>query len=368
MKMKAVSKERIEQALLDFDLGLRNSHQWQDWTQNPIHRNAIQVANNLYPPKKIVSMATGVPEDQFVGGHSVKKRLAKLGFTFVELPPNEARPVLQFTRGAIYDRKTEINGPFRGSSQSGISASASFPAIFIFTGDSGGQYGYEDRWEEQDRVYLYTGEGQLGDMTLTRGNKAIADHAKDGNALHLFKSLGKSNGYAYIGEFCCADRFNCVQPDSKGQDRDAIVFRLVRVEVIDETSEHNAGNDVDAPTSLDAARQAALAACTPENGVQNQSAPRNVYQRSRQVARYVLMRAKGKCESCEKPAPFIKKDGSPYLEPHHVNRLSDGGLDHPQYVGAVCPNCHREIHSGVDGEKLNEKLKKRLIDIENQKP
>ncbi|WP_372439075.1 HNH endonuclease, partial [Pandoraea sputorum] len=74
----------------------------------------------------------------------------------------------------------------------------------------------------------------------------------------------------------------------------------------------------------------------------------------------------GRCESCEKPAPFTKKDGSPYLEPHHVNRLSDGGLDHPQFVGAVCPNCHREIHSGVDGAKLNEQLKTYLKSIESQ--
>lgn len=366
MSIKAVSKERIEQALLDFDLRLRNSHQWQDWTQNPIHRHAIQIANNLYPPKKIISLATGVAEDQFVGGHSVKKSLEKLGFTIVELPANKTRPTLQFTRGAIYDRQTEINGPFGGSRQSGISSSKLFPAIFLFTGESGEQYGYDDGWDAKKEFYLYTGQGQQGDMTLTLGNKAIAEHAENGRALHLFQSLGKSNGYSYVGEFCCADRFNRVQPDLNGQDRNAIVFRLVPVDAVDEKNEHDVGYEADAPTSLDAARQAALGACKPRSGVQTQSAPRNVYQRSRQVAHYVLMRAKGQCESCKKPAPFTKKDGSHYLEPHHVNRLSDGGLDHPLYVGAVCPNCHREIHSGVDGAKLNEKLKTYLRSIESQ--
>jgi hypothetical protein len=29
-------------------------------------------------------------------------------------------------------------------------------------------------------------------------------------------------------------------------------------------------------------------------------------------------------------------------------------------VGAVCPNCHREIHSGVDGDENNERLKQDL--------
>ncbi|MCQ9425022.1 HNH endonuclease [Pseudomonas sp. LJDD11] len=366
MAIKAVSKERIEQALLDFDRRLRNTHQWHDWTQNPVYRHAIQVANNLYPPKKIVSLATGVPEDQFVGGHSVRKYLQKRGFTIAELPPNEGRPALQFTRGAIYDRQTEINGPFGGSRQSGISPSKLFPAIFLFTGESGEQYGYEDGWDAKKEFYLYTGQGQQGEMTLTLGNKAIAEHAENGKALHLFQSLGKSNGYSYVGEFCCADRFTRIQPDLKGQDRTAIVFRLVPVDAIAETPEYDVDYEVDAPNLIIEARKAALAACKPESGVQTQSAPRNVYQRSRQVARYVLMRAKGRCESCEKPAPFTKKDGSPYLEPHHVNRLSDGGLDHPQFVGAVCPNCHREIHSGVDGAKLNEQLKTYLKSIESQ--
>lgn len=45
-----------------------------------------------------------------------------------------------------------------------------------------------------------------------------------------------------------------------------------------------------------------------------------------------------------KAAPFQRKDGTPYLEPHHIQRLADEGPDHPKWVGAVCPSCHREIH------------------------
>lgn len=112
------------------------------------------------------------------------------------------------------------------------------------------------------------------------------------------------------------------------------------------------------------ARQAALEACKPGSDEAGQSAPRKLYQRSRKVAHYVLMRSQGACESCERPAPFMKKDGTPYLEPHHVNRLTDGGLDHPRYVAAVCPSCHREIHSGVNGAIVNDRLKRRLEAIE----
>jgi 5-methylcytosine-specific restriction protein A len=169
-----------------------------------------------------------------------------------------------------------------------------------------------------------------------------------------------------MGEFSCADMFNRTQPDVTGQDRIAIVFRLVPVGIpaeIIETEELD--EDEASPSeSLTAARLAALAACKPSRDDLGMSAPRKIYQRSRQVSHYVMLRANGECESCAKPAPFLKRDGTPYLEPHHVNRVSDGGLDHPRYVGAICPSCHREIHSGIHGALLNERLKQRLVAIE----
>jgi hypothetical protein len=76
--------------------------------------------------------------------------------------------------------------------------------------------------------------------------------------------------------------------------------------------------------------------------------------------KYVLARAGEVCESCGNPAPFLRKDGSPYLEPHHTRRVSDGGPDHPRWVGAICPNSHREIHYGEDGEEKNQRLQQHL--------
>ncbi|MQT58658.1 HNH endonuclease [Pseudomonas sp. FSL R10-0399] len=362
MAIKAVSKERINKALLDFDSKYRNKREWQGWENNQTHRYAVQVDGALYPAKKIVSLATGIAVGEFSGGHPTNSYLAKRGFTTVALPRGKGEQVLQFTSGAVYDRKTEINGPFGGSRQSGIAASAAYPAIFLFTGDTGEQYGYSDHWE--GGAYFYTGEGQRGPMTLTRGNRSIAKHAEDGRALYLFKSLGKGNGYAYVGEFSCADMFTRTQPDVGGKDRAALVFRLVPVGISSGIIEAEVDDEVDLPDSLAAARLAALAACKPGSDEIGESAPRKIYQRSRKVTHYVLMRAKGVCESCEKPAPFLKKDGTPYLEPHHVNRLSDGGLDHPRYVGAVCPSCHREIHSGVLGALVNARLKQRLEAME----
>ena len=43
-----------------------------------------------------------------------------------------------------------------------------------------------------------------------------------------------------------------------------------------------------------------------------------VYKRSPYVVAEVLLRAKGKCQSCKRDAPFLKEDGTPFLEVHHI--------------------------------------------------
>lgn len=71
------------------------------------------------------------------------------------------------------------------------------------------------------------------------------------------------------------------------------------------------------------------------------------YIRNPDVVAEVLFRANGKCEQCKSPAPFVReKDGSPYLEVHHVIQLSKGGDDSVENALALCPNCHRECHYG----------------------
>lgn len=71
------------------------------------------------------------------------------------------------------------------------------------------------------------------------------------------------------------------------------------------------------------------------------------YVRNPDVVAEVLHRAGGQCGRCKRPAPFFReKDGSPYLEVHHVHWLTHGGEDTVENAIAVCPNCHRELHFG----------------------
>lgn len=72
-----------------------------------------------------------------------------------------------------------------------------------------------------------------------------------------------------------------------------------------------------------------------------------VFVRNPDVVAETLLRADGKCEFCLSQAPFMrKKDGSPYLEVHHLIQLASGGDDSVENSVALCPNCHRQAHYG----------------------
>jgi 5-methylcytosine-specific restriction enzyme A len=65
----------------------------------------------------------------------------------------------------------------------------------LFTGRVGERYGYADRWDE-DGVFIYSGEGQVGDLEFVRRNRTVRDHAKGGSDLHLFESLERGKAIA----------------------------------------------------------------------------------------------------------------------------------------------------------------------------
>lgn len=83
--------------------------------------------------------------------------------------------------------------------------------------------------------------------------------------------------------------------------------------------------------------------------------------RSRAIHLYVLKRSEGQCEGCKQLAPFVRGDGTPYLEPHHITRVADDGPDHPDKVIALCPNCHRRAHHSEDKVRFNSSLKKTVL-------
>lgn len=81
--------------------------------------------------------------------------------------------------------------------------------------------------------------------------------------------------------------------------------------------------------------------------------PVKVFDRNPDVTAERLAQAGGYCEHCHQPAPFKRsKDKTPFLEVHHLKPLSKGGDDTVENSIALCPNCHRDAHSGPAGKHL----------------
>ncbi|QGL95612.1 MULTISPECIES: HNH endonuclease [Stenotrophomonas] len=137
---------------------------------------------------------------------------------------------LPFEVGALYNRQRQIHGVFGGQQQGGISTPKEHPLVIAFTGEAGVSHGYRDFWDD-DEVFHYFGEGQVGDMKYMAGNRAIGEHVKDGKTLVVFQMMGKRRPYRYLGRFLCESSY--IQPgtpDREGQLRSAIVFRLKSLE------------------------------------------------------------------------------------------------------------------------------------------
>jgi len=76
------------------------------------------------------------------------------------------------------------------------------------------------------------------------------------------------------------------------------------------------------------------------------------FARDAAVVAYVLEQSGGLCECCRNKAPFFKENSEPFLEVHHVKHLSNDGSDKVTNAVAICPNCHRELHYGIDKKSL----------------
>ncbi len=275
-----------------------------------------------------------------------------------------------FVIGRTYHRP-DLQEQFGGNPRGGISTPARHPLVMLYTGEQGAQYGYHDRFHS-DGNFWYTGEGRRGPMQMKRGNRAILNHESNGKGLHLFEYI-KPPRVVYIGEMRYVGHHIEERPDQDKALRSAIVFELAFV------SSRSAPSQPVAPEPprrlanerslwlrpLAELRTAAVAREAPAPAKSTKRTAK-VYPRSQAVRVYVIRRANGTCESCMMPAPFRTPADTPYLEPHHIRRLADEGPDDPAWMIALCPNCHRRVHHGADGEEFNNKLALRAQELEGR--
>ena len=206
-----------------------------------------------YDSKAIVGAAHGflghgfkpLTSSDFSGGEkTVAKQLSALGFRVTE-PGDVGRGSIPFKEGTLYHRQRDIHETYGGQERGGISTPEGVPFIFVFTGETGGQYGYTDGWRS-DGIFAYTGEGQRGDMAFVRGNRAIRDHLENGRDLLLFEASSVKGLYRFLGCFALAGWEMREATDRDARQRKAIIFHLVpvsEVETVDPSESDDAVGD-----------------------------------------------------------------------------------------------------------------------------
>jgi len=268
-----------------------------------------------------------------------------------------------FVFGNEYKR-SELNAMYGGQRHGGISTPSKHDFIMLFSGEQRHQYGYKGGWTEEG-LFLFTGEGQRGDMSFTRGNAAIRDHAANHKDLHLFEYI--RTGYVrYYGQMINTGHHELRRPDSDGNERRVIVFELMPIDAFDATalSGDKALEKQLWQEAINTLRKHAIASSSTAKTPTERIALGRY--KSNSIRVYVLRRANGICEACGEKAPFIATSGRPYLEPHHIQRLSDAGPDHPKFVVSLCPNCHRRAHYAKDRAAFNRQLGDIVRDKEKQ--
>lgn len=206
---------------------------------------------------------------------------------------------------------------------------------------------YEDRWLSD--VFHYTGMGMTGDQSLNFGqNRTLAESDDNGVTIHLFEVFTKQQ-YVYVGRMRLAAKpYQEQQLDSEGNERQVWMFPLKIVEgkqptvngfVINElsTQKENAAERLSVEELIKRAKTAPAQAGSKRTETTQ-------HDRNPWVSELAQRRANGYCQLCNKPAPFTKANGRPYLETHHIVWLSEGGEDTLANTVALCPNCHRKMH------------------------
>ncbi|MFI7145128.1 hypothetical protein ACIBO2_09450 [Nonomuraea sp. NPDC050022] len=128
---------------------------------------------------------------------------------------------------------------YGGAKYGGIEPSSTTQNVFVYSDPSRGEaFGYNfDGWNDDRTVFLYTGDGRVGDQQMRGGNRSLAEHRAEGRVVRLFIADGVVSGtgtktHRYIGPFELdqeCPHFTEEAPDKDGEMRLVYVFRLIPI-------------------------------------------------------------------------------------------------------------------------------------------
>lgn len=130
-----------------------------------------------------------------------------------------------FEKEKIYNR-SQLHDEFGGNRQRGISNCVNYPFILIFSNpDTEQQDVYVDEWKK--KYFYYSGEGRVGDMTMTGGNSSILNHENDNKQIHLFEKTESSGYWKYIDQLRLVDINYYRNDDENEKERQSFQFILL---------------------------------------------------------------------------------------------------------------------------------------------
>ena len=233
---------------------------------------------------------------------------------------------------------------FLCSPQGGMRRSRKTNSLVIITSMIGSTY--QDVWN--DDILLYTGMGQKGDQKLDKyQNKTLNEIQANKVSVHYFEKY-ESNNYYYIGEMEKADNpYQSYQCDNEGNNRKVWIFPLktasgsIPYSVSEKSMEYEKYQEemLSKKDTIDIYKQVKHL-----NKISKRSHISTQYMRNPEISLLVKRLANGYCDLCKESAPFIDKEGTPFLECHHIEWLAHGGEDSLENTIALCPNCHRKMH------------------------
>jgi 5-methylcytosine-specific restriction protein A len=258
-----------------------------------------------------------------------------------------------FQLGREYPRSELLSFIGSKQQQAGVLCGGGSPGCIIVT--SGGRHGAKVGYSDEalpDGSWWYFGQGRSGDhmpgnpanrrlaeglqtvLLFTTREPTAAEVRQRGNYQKLFRFQGMFNVCGH----------ETVSPAEGTRNGD----KLLRFLLVPASGEVPAIVPGDAGLFTLIALRKQLAEAVEPILAPSRLTVAQYRQRSGLVKRYALLRAAGKCEACGSVPPFVDDAGNGFLEVHHICRLADEGIDAPENVAAVCPNCHRRAHHSAD--------------------
>jgi 5-methylcytosine-specific restriction enzyme A len=226
---------------------------------------------------------------------------------------------------------------------------------------------YEDKWIND--ILHYTGMGKEGNQDIKNAqNRTLAESTFNGVNVYLFEVF-REGEYIFHGNVeLIGLPYGGRQLDLKNNIRDVILFPLkvkssqppivISKDLIDAKNESR--HKYNRKSSIEDLKNRAQTASKPSS---KRETTTTTYDRNQDVVDYIKRVAEGICQLCKKPAPFVDKDGDPFLHAHHIIWLKRNGFDSIDNAIALCPNCHAKMHNldlKEDIEKLTQIAKNYL--------